>query len=53
MPPDPFSSSPDLTAWAANIRGMYTSLIAAGFREPEALEITVQCTKVMVEKAVS
>lgn len=54
MPPDPFSSSgPGLSVWAANIRDMYTSLLAAGFKEPEALEITVNCVRIMTEKAIS
>lgn len=49
MPVDPFNSGvPDLTQWAANFRGMYTSLIAVGFNEAESLEITVKMMQVFM-----
>jgi hypothetical protein len=52
MPPDPFSSdSPDLTQFAANFRNMFTSLVAAGFKDIEALEITIRLNCAMVLKA--
>lgn len=44
MPPDPFSGGADLTPFATNCRNMYTSLLAAGFKEAEALEITIRVT---------
>jgi hypothetical protein len=53
MPTDPFSSdTPDLTQFAANCRGMYTSLVAAGFKEPEALEIMIRVTSAMFMKLI-
>lgn len=55
LPPDPFSekNSPDMTAWAANCRAMYTGLVATGFKESESLEITIRCMQAMMSKVVS
>lgn len=54
LPPDPFKEgSPDMTAWAANCRAMYTSLVASGFKESESLEITIRCMQAMMSKVVS
>jgi hypothetical protein len=51
MPPDPFNSNaPDMGPFAANCRGMYTSLLASGFKEAEALEITIRVTCAMFMK---
>lgn len=55
LPPDPFggSQSPDLNQWAANLRGMYTALVAAGFKEDEALEVSIRCMQAMLAKRLS
>lgn len=51
MPPDPFNMNvPDMAPFAANLRSLYTSLLASGFKEIEALEITIRVTCAMVAK---
>jgi hypothetical protein len=42
MPPDPFHGPdvPDMGGWASNIYGFYSALIAAGFPESRAFELT-------------
>lgn len=51
MPPDPFNMNiPDMGPFAANCRGIYTSLLAAGFKEQEALEIMIRVTCAMFTK---
>lgn len=53
MPPDPFKSeSPDMTQWGANCRAMYIGLVTAGFKDIEALEITIRCMQAMLTKIV-
>ena len=54
MPPDPFNSdgTPDLTQWAANCRVMYTSLLAAEFKDTEALEITIRIMQSIMAKSI-
>jgi hypothetical protein len=52
MPKDPFKGSiPDLSDLAGNIRSMYTSFVAAGFKDSEALEITIRLVCAMFLKA--
>lgn len=54
IPPDPFNSdSTDFTAFGANCRSMYMSLVASGFKESEALEIMIRVNCAVVSKAVS
>jgi hypothetical protein len=55
MPPDPFNTDgvPDMTTWAATCRSMYTSLVAAGFKEAEAFEFTVRMIAAMLVKSTS
>ena len=48
LPPDPFGVGPDLTQWATNCRAMYTSLVGTGFKDSEALEITIRCMQAML-----
>lgn len=53
MPPDPFGTgeAPDLTGWGANCRAMFVALVAAGFREDQALQVTVGCMAAMLTAA--
>lgn len=52
MPEDPFEndSSADLTQWGLNCRAMFTALTAAGFTQPQALEITGRVMAAMMAK---
>ncbi|HEV2355819.1 MAG TPA: hypothetical protein VGR89_16335 [Puia sp.] len=54
LPPDPFGPdpTPDLTQWGSNCRSMYTSLVAAGFKDEEALEFTIRIMCAIMLKAV-
>ena len=53
LPPDPFNSeSIDLTAWAANCRSMYTSLVAAGFKDNEAFEFVLRTMIAIMTKSI-
>jgi hypothetical protein len=55
MPPDPFNTEgmPDMTTWAAMCRTMFTSLVAAGFKETEAFEFTVRVIAAMLMRGSS
>lgn len=54
LPPDPFSEhAPDLSQWAANCRAMHLALVAAGFKERQALEFTIRMMCTMVGDAAS
>ncbi len=50
MPKDPFGmeSSQDLTQFAAGCYAMYTSLVAAGFAEMQALRMTIYLMASMI-----
>lgn len=50
LPPDPWGDAPDLSVWAGNCRAMYMALLATGFKELEALEITIRCMQAMLAK---
>jgi hypothetical protein len=51
IPPDPFNSGGvDFTQFGANFRSMYMSLVASGFKEAEALEISIRINCAILTK---
>jgi hypothetical protein len=51
IPQDPFNSDGvDFTQFGANFRSLYMSLVASGFKEPEALEISIRVNCAILAK---
>jgi hypothetical protein len=53
MPRDPFGveNSQELTVFAAGCYAMFTSLLAAGFTEVQALRVTIDLMASMMQQA--